>query len=116
SRTLTYGPILSQTVVLNKFPFFLRRLFMQKQTGIFHLPKGFHASGVHCGLKKSKVDLAYLYSEVPAQAAGVYTTNQIKAAPLTLSKTTLTDNSLQAIIVNSANANACTGEQGFKNA
>lgn len=89
---------------------------MQKQTGIFHLPKGFHASGVHCGLKKSKVDLAYLYSEVPAQAAGVYTTNQIKAAPLTLSKTTLTDNSLQAIIVNSANANACTGEQGFKNA
>ena len=45
-------------------------------------PKGFLASGVHCGIKKYKKDLAVIYSEVPCDAAGVFTTNKVKSAPV----------------------------------
>ncbi len=79
--------------------------------------KGFQAGGLHCGLRKKKIDLGWVYSEVPAQAAGVYTMNVFQAAPLKVTKESIAkENQLQAIIVNSAIANACTGEQGLQDA
>lgn len=76
-------------------------------------PLGFKASGISAELKKSlKPDLALIYSEVPACAAGVYTKNIIKAAPLLLTKKHVNNGKLQAIITNSGNANSCTGKVG----
>lgn len=80
-------------------------------------PKGFSAAGIHCGLKHKKKDLGLIVSEVPASVAGVFTTNAIKAAPLVLTKETVYANEkMQAIIINSGNANACTGTQGMADA
>lgn len=84
--------------------------------GTIASPKGFYAAGLHAGLKKVKKDLGMIYSEVPAQAAAVYTTNQIKAAPLTITKEAVADGQIQAVVVNSAYANACTGEKGLEHA
>ncbi|GAE92130.1 glutamate N-acetyltransferase [Gracilibacillus boraciitolerans JCM 21714] len=79
--------------------------------------KGYHAGGLHCGLRKKKLDLGWVYSEVPAQAAGVYTTNAFQAAPLKVTQESIAkENKIQAVIVNSAIANACTGEQGLQDA
>ncbi|MDD6808120.1 MAG: bifunctional glutamate N-acetyltransferase/amino-acid acetyltransferase ArgJ [Oscillospiraceae bacterium] len=71
--------------------------------------KGFKAAGVHCGVRKNKTkkDLALIYSEVPASAAGVYTTNLVKGAPILVTKKHIEDGKAQAIIVNSGNANTC---------
>ncbi|WP_042356758.1 bifunctional ornithine acetyltransferase/N-acetylglutamate synthase [Bacillus rubiinfantis] len=81
------------------------------------LPQGFKAGGLHCGLKKKRLDLGYIVSEVPAAAAGVYTTNIFQAAPLVVTQESMAkEHKVQAILVNSANANACTGEQGLKDA
>ncbi len=80
-------------------------------------PKGFQAGGLHCGIRKKKLDLAWLYSESPAYAAGVYTTNSFQAAPLKVTQESIAvENKLQALIVNSGIANACTGEQGLEDA
>lgn len=80
-------------------------------------PNGFYGDGLNAGLRKIKKDMGWLYSEVPAAAAGVYTTNQFQAAPTKLTKHTInTAHQLQAIIMNSANANSCTGVQGTQNA
>ena len=80
-------------------------------------PKGFTAAGVHCGIKKEKKDLAILVSEVPASVAGVFTTNAVQAAPLKVTKEVVHNSKkMQAIIVNSGNANACTGKQGVADA
>lgn len=77
-------------------------------------PKGFKAVGIHCGLKHKKYDLAVLVSEVPASVAGVFTTNAIQAAPLIVTKEVVhQQKQMQAVIVNSGNANACTGKQGM---
>ncbi len=76
-------------------------------------PKGFKAVGIHCGLKHKKYDLAALLSEVPASVAGVFTTNAIQAAPLIVSKEVVQNGKMQAVIINSGNANACTGKQGM---
>lgn len=82
-------------------------------TGNVCAPLGFKASGIAVGLKKSqKPDLALIYSEVPASAAGVYTKNNIKAAPLLLTRKHVKKGMLQAIITNSGNANSCTGTTG----
>ena len=61
--------------------------------------KGFTAAGVHCGIRKSrtKKDLALIYSQVPANAAAVYTTNLVKGAPLTVTKESLADGKAQAV-------------------
>ena len=71
--------------------------------------KGFTAGGVHCGIRKSRTkrDLGLIYSEVPAQAAAVYTTNLVKGAPLTVTKEHIADGVAQACIINSGNANTC---------
>ncbi|MBB6713610.1 bifunctional glutamate N-acetyltransferase/amino-acid acetyltransferase ArgJ [Clostridium gasigenes] len=81
-------------------------------------PKGFLASGIHCGLKKNslKMDLALIYSEVPAAAAGVYTKNKVKGAPLYITKEHLSNKMAQAIIINSGNANTCNGVDGLHKA
>lgn len=80
-------------------------------------PKGFKAAGLHCGLKHKKKDLAVLVSEVPASVAGVFTTNAVQAAPLKVTKEVVyATKKMQAMIVNSGNANACTGTQGVKDA
>ncbi|WP_253701739.1 bifunctional ornithine acetyltransferase/N-acetylglutamate synthase [Bacillus sp. FJAT-27445] len=88
-----------------------------KEKGGFCLPKGFKAGGMHCGIKRKRNDLGYIVSEVPAVAAGVYTTNSFQAAPLAVTqKSIAVENKIQALIVNSGNANACTGEQGIQDA
>lgn len=80
-------------------------------------PKGFSAGGVHCGIKRKRKDLGWIYSEVPATAAAVYTTNQFQAPPLKVSQESInTNGSLQGVIVNSGNANSCTGKEGLQNA
>ena len=80
------------------------------KTGVT-VAKGFKAAGIACGIKKGKKDLAVIYSEKDAVAAGVFTLNQVQAAPVLLCKAHL-ENPIRAIVVNSGNANACTGEQG----
>ncbi len=77
--------------------------------------RGYKASGVHCGLKTAKKDLALIYSEYDAVAAGVFTRNMVQGAPVQVCKSNL-HNPARLIIVNSAVANACTGEKGLKNA
>ena len=81
--------------------------------------KGFKASGVFCGVKAnsspSKKDLALIYSEIPCSAAGIFTKNQVKAAPVLLDIELIKDGVAQAIVANSKNANACAPE-GMENA
>jgi len=71
--------------------------------------KGFMANGVHCGIRhnRTKRDLALIYSEVPATAAAVYTTNLVKGAPLLVTKSHIENGVAQAVICNSGNANTC---------
>lgn len=80
------------------------------------LPLGFKASGISCGIKKSgKLDLALIYSNLPAKAACLFTTNKIKAAPVILCQKNLKQNgSFRAIIANSGNANCFNGSGGLK--
>ena len=78
---------------------------------------GFLFSGISAGIKKDgKRDLGLIYSEVPAQVAGLFTTNKVKAAPVQLNMERMKRGLCQAIIVNSGNANACTGGQGLRDA
>ena len=77
-------------------------------------PQGFKANGLACGIKKSgKPDLALIYSDIPSVAAGVFTKNSVKAAPLIVTKNHLRDHQAQAIVTNSGNANCFTGHFGF---
>ncbi|RLL86207.1 ornithine acetyltransferase [Petrotoga sp. HKA.pet.4.5] len=80
------------------------------------LPLGFKVWGIHCGIKKSKKDLGLIYSEKKANASAVFTTNKVKAAPVLLSMENIKNNEIQAVIVNSGNANACTGVKGYSDA
>lgn len=80
-------------------------------------PQGFKTAGVHAGLRYAKKDLGVIISENPATCAAVYTTNHFQAAPLKVTQNSIaSEGLLQAIIVNSACANACTGERGHKDA
>jgi glutamate N-acetyltransferase/amino-acid N-acetyltransferase len=89
-------------------------------------PQGFLASGVFCDIKRlgtgkgsqkgKKRDLALIVSEVPATVAGMFTTNQVCAAPVKVCVERVKRGTAQAIVVNSGNANACTGKQGMKDA
>ena len=76
-------------------------------------PRGFFASGINCGIKNKKKDLALIYSEVPAVASGVFTANTFKAQALRVSKEHLKGAKAQAIIANSGNANCFTGTYGL---
>ncbi|MFX3619413.1 MAG: bifunctional ornithine acetyltransferase/N-acetylglutamate synthase [Sporolactobacillus sp.] len=80
-------------------------------------PQGFISGGCNIGLREGRPDLGWIISKVPAAAAGVYTTNAFQAAPLKVTQSTIKKNhSLQALLVNSVNANSCTGKQGIENA
>ena len=80
-------------------------------------PKGFSATGFFAGVRKKRNDMALIYSSVPAIAVGVFTKNTVKAAPVVLDQEIVSKaGNIQAIVVNSGNANACTGEQGMKDA
>jgi len=82
---------------------------MKEVTGGVCAPKGFKASGVHCGIRKNKEkkDLALIVSETVASAAGVYTTNLVQGAPIKVTRDNISDGTAQAIICNSGNANTC---------
>lgn len=77
---------------------------------------GYQSAGVHAGLKTEDPDVAILHSQRPANAAAVYTTNQVQAAPLQVTREHLEDGTAQAVAANSAVANACTGEAGLEDA
>src|SRR5207342_3549431 len=89
-------------------------------------PRGFRASGVFCDIKRlgtgkgsdkgRKRDLALIVSKVPATVAGMFTTNQVCAAPVKVCMARIKSGRAQAIVVNSGNANACTGQRGMKDA
>jgi len=77
------------------------------------LPQGFRLSGVHCGIKNSgKLDLSLVVSDAPVAGAGVYTQNLVYAAPVGWDRKLTPSDRLRAIVINSGNANACTGAQG----
>ena len=78
---------------------------------------GFSAHGISAGIKSNgNPDLSLIFSERPAQAAGVFTTNCFKAAPVLLSRERIRSGRAQAILTNSGNANAATGEEGYERA
>lgn len=80
-------------------------------------PKGFKAAGFFGGIRRKKNDMSLIYSEVPAICVGVFTKNTVKAAPVLLDMEILKNtNLIQAIVINSGNANACTGEKGLQDA
>ena len=95
-------------------------------SGSIVAPQGFLTSGVFCDIKRlgtgkgsnkgKKRDLALIISEVPATVAGLFTTNQVCAAPVKVCVPRVKKGEAQAIVVNSGNANACTGRQGMKDA
>ncbi|MBF8294632.1 MAG: arginine biosynthesis bifunctional protein ArgJ [Bacteroidetes bacterium] len=77
-------------------------------------PKGFRAAGMYCGIRKVKKDIAMIVSEVPATSAGVFTLNKTQAACVLVDKIQLKRSPVcSAVVVNSGNANACTGERGL---
>ncbi len=86
-------------------------------TGSICAAQGFMASGVYAGIKRNqqKKDIAIIYSQTPTVAAGVFTTNQIVAAPVVVTQKHI-NNNVQAVVINSGNANACTGVQGTQDA
>ncbi len=82
------------------------------------VPLGYRFSGVHCGVKRnpSKLDLALVVSDRPAVAAGVYTQNRVFAAPVAWDRAITPAADIRAVVANSGNANACTGERGLADA
>jgi len=78
--------------------------------------RGITCWGAHIGIKANRRDLALIKSQVPASAAAVFTVNRVVAEPLKISRRNVADGCLQAFVINSGNANACTGEQGRRGA
>src|SRR5215831_8426528 len=102
------------------------RLKFKEIPGSIVAPIGFMASGVFCDIKKlgtgkgsnkgQKRDLALIVSETPAAVAGMFTTNQVCAAPVKVCVERVKKGVAQAVVVNSGNANACTGAKGIRDA
>ncbi|MBD8067558.1 bifunctional ornithine acetyltransferase/N-acetylglutamate synthase [Bacillus sp. PS06] len=87
------------------------------ENGSIVSPKGFKAAGVHAGLRYEKKDLGMIVCDVPASCGAVYTQSHFQAAPLKVTQQSIaTEHKLQAVVVNSACANACTGEKGLEDA
>ena len=85
------------------------------KNGVSMRVKGFSAAAVQAGIRyENRLDLGLIYSDRPAVTAGVFTTNRVKAAPVLLDKERLQRGQAQAVLVNSGNANACTGEEGME--
>src|ERR1035438_5832695 len=104
----------------------MSKIKFKEIAGSIVAPQGFLASGVFCDIKRlgtgkgsnkgRKRDLALIVSEVPATVAGMFTTNQVCAAPVKVCVERVKKGTAQAIVANSGNANACTGKQGLKDA
>ncbi|SPE59185.1 Arginine biosynthesis bifunctional protein ArgJ (Includes: Glutamate N-acetyltransferase; Amino-acid acetyltransferase) [Verrucomicrobia bacterium] len=104
----------------------VRRTKLTQVPGAIVAPQGFQATGVFCDIKRlgtgagsdkgPKRDLALIVSEVPATVAGLFTTNQVCAAPVKVCLSRMRRGRAQALVVNSGNANACTGKQGLQDA
>src|SRR5436853_4186244 len=100
--------------------------FFRNIPGSICAPRGFKCAAVFCDIKKlgtgkgsekgHKDDLALIISDVPAAVAGMFTSNQVCAAPVKISRQRATKKTARAVVVNSGNANACTGNQGMKDA
>ena len=100
--------------------------YMKKIDGGITAVQGIRAAGVVCGIKKDEaiatfyggnaMDLGLIFCDKPATAAGVFTTNKVKAAPVIVSQEHIKSGKAQAIVANSGNPNACTGERGLQNA
>ncbi len=84
----------------------------------YHLPQGFRAAGVHCGIKSDpkKEDLSLIVSDRDAVTAGVYTQNVVCGAPVLLDRARTPSEHIRAVVVNSGVANACTGDRGLRDA
>ncbi|UOE93206.1 bifunctional ornithine acetyltransferase/N-acetylglutamate synthase [Alkalihalobacillus sp. LMS39] len=87
------------------------------EKGSIVTPKGFSATGIYTGVKRKRLDLGAILCDVPASSAAVYTLNKVQAAPLKVTQESIAEEGkLRAIIVNSGNANACTGKRGLEDA
>src|SRR5438128_3903833 len=84
----------------------------------WHLAHGYRYAGVHSGLRSEpdRLDLALVVSDVPASAAGVFTQNRVRAAPVRVCQERLPAAAVRGVVVCSGNANACTGRQGLEDA
>ncbi len=92
-------------------------MFVPIDKGSITSVKGIKAAGIHAGLKRKRKDLALIVSDTSANVAGTFTLNKVQAAPLQISKKIINrGNKIRAILINSGNANACTGETGYKDA
>lgn len=90
---------------------------VRERAGGIASPVGFRAGGMHCGVKRAKKDLALVVSEVPAACAATFTQNRVPAAPVVFDREQLARSAfVRALVVNSGNANACTGERGMEDA
>lgn len=78
------------------------------------MPKGYLASGVNCGVRRYRPDMGLIISEVPAVVAGVFTLNECKAAPIKYSQKLVPADNIMAILTNSGQANAATGDEGIE--
>lgn len=88
---------------------------MKKIEGGVTAAKGFYATGIYAGIKKKKKDMALIYSEVPCKGAGTFTTNLVKAAPVKWDQKVVKESDfIQAVVINSGVANACTGAVGYE--
>ena len=79
-------------------------------------PKGFQFAGVRCGLKNKRRDIGLIVSDRPASVAGVFTQNLVRAASVDFTRQVVSGGTLRAVVVNSGNANCCTGDQGARDA
>jgi glutamate N-acetyltransferase/amino-acid N-acetyltransferase len=84
----------------------------------WHLAHGYRYAGLHCGIRpdSSRGDLAFLVSDVPASAAGVFTRNRVRAAPVRVCQERLPADDVRGVVICSGNANACTGARGLADA
>ncbi len=95
----------------------MRAFGFERVLGGVCAPEGFLASGVSCGIKSDgSMDLAIVYSKIPASVAGVFTTNKLAAAPVIISRQRVSSGIARAVVINSGNANALTGSRGFDDA
>lgn len=86
------------------------------KNGLITSPLGFKTNALYCGIRSKKLDLCLIYSIVKAYAAGVFTSNKVKAAPVVVDMQNLRNGYAQAIVINSGNANCCTGNKGKQDA
>ncbi len=88
---------------------------MQRPVKLKHIPKGFRTFSTNCGIKEKSLDLGVVFSETVCTSVAFFTKNQVKGEPVKIGQKHYAKNKLQALVVNSKNANVCTGEKGYQN-